>query len=590
MRFYITMIIFNLYIFKMDKQLGELIGGNIKQNNDNNIDNEDNSSNSAGDDSKEYDQNPFYNKSLFLKSQWEDGNSVFYMQYDFAICKDKKDISRAKEVEWKPKSKKYRIYYSAYKNTPECITIPFKINGAIRSRSIQKANVIWKLLKLEKMIILLGKLNKYQRFNHFLCTWDLGRKDNMYNNYIKIKEIFSEDFNYIPETFILPRDFEIMIKKTKSESEKDQKWILKPVASSRGRGIRLVNNLETIPSRCLISRYISSPHLINNKKYDLRLYVLITSFTPLKIYLYNEGLVRFASEEYNLEDKNKHNKYMHLTNYSINKSSQNFDKNMSTENECCGSKWSLSAYRAYLMKNNLNYEKIESQIKDIIIKSVMTVGDENISAIKKYCKHPNVLFELYGFDILIDNELRPWLIEINLNASLNCDSELDKKIKTSLMTDIFTIIGLTPYSHLNDNKLPKKGKEKKTPRCMDDKNKANLDINNEIETKYDFCKEPTVNKIKNENNIQNNSFDVIEINENLINTIDKNNSYDKDEIEMIKYAEDEFVRSGGFKLIFPIKENVNYYSKFILMPEKENLCMWKWINNRNYDYLYQKNI
>ncbi len=73
----------------------------------------------------------------------------------------------------------------------------------------------------------------------------------------------------------------------------------------------------------VISRYIENPLLINGLKFDIRLYVLVTSFEPLKIYIYNEGLVRFASEPYKLTDI-KSNAYAHLTNYSINKKSENF--------------------------------------------------------------------------------------------------------------------------------------------------------------------------------------------------------------------------------------------------------------------------
>ena len=45
----------------------------------------------------------------------------------------------------------------------------------------------------------------------------------------------------------------------------------------------------------LVSEYIANPHLINNFKYDLRVYVVVTSFDPLRIYLFKEGLTRFAT-------------------------------------------------------------------------------------------------------------------------------------------------------------------------------------------------------------------------------------------------------------------------------------------------------
>lgn len=50
--------------------------------------------------------------------------------------------------------------------------------------------------------------------------------------------------------------------------------------------------------------------------------------------------------------------------------------------------------------------------------------------------------ELYGFDILIDSTLKPWLLEVNLSPSLGCDSPLDVRVKSAMLVDLLTLVGL----------------------------------------------------------------------------------------------------------------------------------------------------
>lgn len=85
-----------------------------------------------------------------------------------------------------------------------------------------------------------------------------------------------------------------------TEKSKKNLWIVKPASSSQGKGIFMIDDVSEVPlnEQMVISRYIENPLLINGLKFDIRLYVLVTSFEPLKIYIYNEGLVRFASEPY----------------------------------------------------------------------------------------------------------------------------------------------------------------------------------------------------------------------------------------------------------------------------------------------------
>jgi tubulin polyglutamylase TTLL4 len=101
------------------------------------------------------------------------------------------------------------------------------------------------------------------------------------------------------------------------------------VGASCGRGIRVITATQKVNQKegILASKYIMDPHLLNGYKYDLRVYVLVTNFNPLKVYIYDDGLVRFATEKYSKDAKTLGKKFVHLTNFSINKRSTNFVKN-----------------------------------------------------------------------------------------------------------------------------------------------------------------------------------------------------------------------------------------------------------------------
>jgi tubulin polyglutamylase TTLL5 len=72
----------------------------------------------------------------------------------------------------------------------------------------------------------------------------------------------------------------------------------------------------------MVCKYVGNPLLIDGFKFDIRLYVAVTSYDPLIIYLYEEGMTRFATIKYDKSNRNIKNQWMHLTNYSINKKNQ----------------------------------------------------------------------------------------------------------------------------------------------------------------------------------------------------------------------------------------------------------------------------
>ena len=98
------------------------------------------------------------------------------------------------------------------------------------------------------------------------------------------------NLDFFPDTYILPEEFdEFRLHYNKlHHNNKNNVWIVKPANACQGRGIHIIDEVRdvNVNEKSVISKYITNPLLINGHKFDLRVYVLITSYEPLKIYVY----------------------------------------------------------------------------------------------------------------------------------------------------------------------------------------------------------------------------------------------------------------------------------------------------------------
>ncbi|CAK6438328.1 unnamed protein product [Pipistrellus nathusii] len=285
------------------------------------------------------------------------------------------------------------------------------------------------------------EMKSYQKINHFPGMSEICRKDLLARNMSRMLKLFPKDFHFFPRTWCLPADWGDL--QNYSRSRKNKTYICKPDSGCQGRGIYITRTVKEIkPGEDMICQlYISKPFIIDGFKFDLRIYVLITSCDPLRIFTYKEGLARFATTSYshpcpdNLDDI-----CMHLTNYSINKHSSNF-----IQDSHSGSKRKLSTFNAYMEGHGYSVEPIWRDIEDVIIKTIISAHP-----IIKHNYHtcfPNhtlnsACFEILGFDILLDRKLKPWLLEVNHSPSFSTDSSLDKEVKDSLLFDTLVLINL----------------------------------------------------------------------------------------------------------------------------------------------------
>jgi tubulin polyglutamylase TTLL5 len=292
-------------------------------------------------------------------------------------------------------------------------------------------------------------LHELQRVNHFPGSTELTRKDRICVHFERMARRFGNTgFNFLPETYVLPRQMEEFL--GVHEDAGDAVWIVKPNASSQGKGIYLLKDVVDLPDTehdiTVVSRYIDKPLLIQGLKFDIRVYVLVTSFEPLRCYIYREGLIRFASSPYSTEDKHLKDAYRHLTNYSINKKAENFVENKKAHQDNVGHKWSFSAFNKHMKHVGADVPIIWARIMDLILKTLISVKPVIAAETRKATAHSANCFELYGFDVLVDEELKPWLIEVNLSPSMLAESPLDQQVKSAVLSDTFNIIGVANAS------------------------------------------------------------------------------------------------------------------------------------------------
>ena len=304
-------------------------------------------------------------------------------------------------------------------------------------------------------------LTPQQHVNHFPNNYELTRKDMMYKNLKLFKKELERDkryeeaksYDFFPLTFHMPSEFTMFVDEYKHSP--GTIWIMKPAGKAQGKGIFLVTSLNqlykwknslkggeenAIDETYVCQRYIYNPLLLGGKKFDMRVYALVTCYNPLTAYLYRTGFCRFTSFKYSLNPEDLNNNQIHLTNVAVQKQSATYDKQI-------GGKWYFRELKTYLM-GRYNEEQVNSMfdgIQNIIIKCFYAV--QNVIAKDRHC------FELYGYDILIDENLKPWLIEINSNASLTASTERDAQTKIKMLDDLLTIVDLEKIMTGNEDQV-----------------------------------------------------------------------------------------------------------------------------------------
>jgi hypothetical protein len=401
---------------------------------------------------------------------------------------------------------------------------------------------------------LYAELQWFQRVNHFPGTWSIGRKDNLHKKLTsRLRRYGKEHYGFFPKGFLLPAD-RLLLKDEMEQlkagnlhgasGSETQMYILKPVASACGRGVKLLTTLPSKKKKGLVQQYIANPLLINGFKFDLRIYVVVTSYDPLRIYVYQEGLVRFASSPYPTvlatQESRDHcsgvsaaelqlkKRTAHLTNFSVNKLNKAefvtpTDAEAGDAAAEKASKWTHNSVRQYFQKHNLDWDGAWARIEDLIIKTILCAEPDVVAALRRFfpptTSYVRNCFELYGFDVLLREDLTPVLMEVNIMPSLSTKcSLLDQRVKANMIADMLTMVG--GYSP----------SRKHNARKSDDPSIAH----------------PFFAGLK------------------------------PDQLEMVLSTEEEFERRMHFTRLFPTKDSWDKYKEFFPEPRPRNVLLQNW--------------
>ncbi|NWV84807.1 TTLL7 polyglutamylase, partial [Dasyornis broadbenti] len=330
----------------------------------------------------------------------------------------------------------------------EIVRVVIQEMGFVKTRDEDEtANLIWSDCAVQQEKI--AELRNYQRINHFPGMGEICRKDFLARNMTKMIKSQPQEYSFIPRTWIFPAEytqFQNYVKELKKK-RRQKTFIVKPANGAMGHGISLIRNGEKLQAQdhLIVQEYLDKPFLMEGYKFDLRVYILVTSCDPLKVFLYHDGLVRMGTEKYHPPcDSNLSQLYMHLTNYSVNKHNEHFERD---ETEDKGSKRSIKWFTEFLETNNLDVSKFWSDISELVVKTLI-VAEPHVLHAYRMCRpgqapgSDSVCFEVLGFDILLDRKLKPWLLEINRAPSFGTDQKIDYDVKKGVLLNALQLLNI----------------------------------------------------------------------------------------------------------------------------------------------------
>lgn len=173
----------------------------------------------------------------------------------------------------------------------------------------------------------------------------------------------------------------------------------------------------------VIQKYIERPLLILNRKFDIRMWALVAH--DHRCYLFQEGYIRLSGHDYSLNEKDLDNLFIHLTNNAIQKKDKDYGKH---------EEGNQMSFKAASEHTGIDFHQLaKNEILPIVEMTLISARLKLNKGNRRFC------FEIYGYDFMVDEQHKPWLIEVNTNPCLEESSGLLKQLIPRLLDDTFKL-------------------------------------------------------------------------------------------------------------------------------------------------------
>ena len=240
-----------------------------------------------------------------------------------------------------------------------------------------------------------------------------------------------------PETFVMPDDRAAFLEF--AAQNPGLMYIGKPHRGTGGQGMTISRDPEAIAARegIVAQRYIERPYLVDGRKGHVRLYGLVTSLDPFRAYVYGDGIVRFAPDDYDVSEAGLANVHAHVTNTALHRGHAKLVVSEDASQENVGAVWSLNAYLERMQTEGVDTDALRAELRLLVAGFLGVLAREGLFAAQaKAAPRRGFPFKLFGLDVLIDADARPWLIEAQRKPALG-GSALVQKINSRMFQTIF---------------------------------------------------------------------------------------------------------------------------------------------------------